>query len=239
MALTDNIVAYWKLDESSGNAADAVGGQTLTNNNTVGFATGKINNAADFSATNTDKSLTRTDASGIGTGAYTQTAWYNPSAAPAANTNFQIFDVGNDANNVTSLFYYKDTAGTKSIKYERVRDGVAANTITDTVTLSNGTWYHLAVTFDTSTITAYRNASVVGAVASSGDGSAGTTLGTALGSLVASAGQFNSGLIDEVGLWTRALSGAEITTVYNGGVGLQYPFSASLATRKALLGVGI
>lgn len=48
MALTDNLVSYWKLDESSGNASDSVGSNTLTNNGTAGYASGKINNAVDF-----------------------------------------------------------------------------------------------------------------------------------------------------------------------------------------------
>ena len=44
MALTDNLVSYWKLDESSGNAADSVGSNTLTNTGTATYAAGKINN---------------------------------------------------------------------------------------------------------------------------------------------------------------------------------------------------
>jgi hypothetical protein len=43
MALTDNLLAYYKLDESSGNAFDSFAGKTLTNNNTVGFAAALIN----------------------------------------------------------------------------------------------------------------------------------------------------------------------------------------------------
>jgi hypothetical protein len=43
MALTDNLVAYYKLDESSGNAADIVNSITLTNTSTT-YGTGKINN---------------------------------------------------------------------------------------------------------------------------------------------------------------------------------------------------
>jgi hypothetical protein len=31
-------------------------------------------------------------------------------------------------------------------------------------------------------------------------------------------------MLDEVGFWTRALSAAEVTSLYNSGNGLQYPF---------------
>jgi len=53
-ALTDNIVAYWKLDENTGtSAADATGGGgtgTLTNSPT--WVTGKINSGLQFGGTN-------------------------------------------------------------------------------------------------------------------------------------------------------------------------------------------
>ncbi len=38
MALTDGLVAYYKLDESSGNATDSVGGFNMTNTNTCTFS---------------------------------------------------------------------------------------------------------------------------------------------------------------------------------------------------------
>src|SRR3990167_4391769 len=47
MALTDNLFAYYKFDESSGDAADSAGGGlTMTNQNTATYVAGKIGNAA-------------------------------------------------------------------------------------------------------------------------------------------------------------------------------------------------
>ncbi len=42
MALLDNLVSYYKLDEASGNRADSQGGLTLTDNNTVTQAVGQV-----------------------------------------------------------------------------------------------------------------------------------------------------------------------------------------------------
>lgn len=50
--LNDNLISYWKLDETSGNAVDSVGTNTLTNTG-VTFAGGLLNNCAVFDA-NTD-----------------------------------------------------------------------------------------------------------------------------------------------------------------------------------------
>jgi len=40
-------------------------------------------------------------------------------------------------------------------------------------------------------------------------------------------GQFFKGIIDEVGIWNRALTSTEISELYNSGNGLQYPFGIS------------
>src|SRR5574338_435283 len=51
MSLSVQPVAYWRLDESSGNAADATGGGfTLTNNNTCTYGAAQRNNGVSFSA---------------------------------------------------------------------------------------------------------------------------------------------------------------------------------------------
>lgn len=42
------------------------------------------------------------------------------------------------------------------------------------------------------------------------------------------------GLIDEVGIWSRAIDSTEVTSLYNGGAGLQYPFT----TDNAITGSG-
>src|SRR3990167_10109236 len=70
MALTDNITAYWKLDESSGNAADSVASNTLTNTNTVGYSAGKINNAADFVGANSTYFIAGSPVAALGAKSY-------------------------------------------------------------------------------------------------------------------------------------------------------------------------
>lgn len=55
MSLSTNLISYWKLDETSGNAVDSVGSNTLTNNNSVSFSTALINNGANFGTANTNK----------------------------------------------------------------------------------------------------------------------------------------------------------------------------------------
>ena len=49
-SLLNGLVSYWKLDETSGNAVDNIGGNTGVNTN-VTYAAGKINNGAVFNGT--------------------------------------------------------------------------------------------------------------------------------------------------------------------------------------------
>ena len=46
--LTDNLVAWWTLDETSGTRFDCVGSNDLADNNTVTSDPGKVNVAAEF-----------------------------------------------------------------------------------------------------------------------------------------------------------------------------------------------
>ena len=48
----NGLISYWKLDEVSGIRSDIVGGNDLTDNNTVTQAVGKIGNAAQFTDAN-------------------------------------------------------------------------------------------------------------------------------------------------------------------------------------------
>ena len=79
-------VAYWKLDETSGNASDATGnGNTLTNNNSIAYITnGKINNGADLEvASTTYFSITDGSQTGLDiTGDITLAGWVKLESTP-------------------------------------------------------------------------------------------------------------------------------------------------------------
>lgn len=98
---------------------------------------------------------------------------------------------------------------------------------TPTGTVTTGTWYHIVMTYDGSTastgIKIYRNASrqdnqnsnagtFVAAVA----GTEPVTIG-ARGAVGAGRTNFLNGNVDEVSVWTKELSQAEVTELYNGG----------------------
>lgn len=226
MALTDNIVAYWKLDESSGNATDATGGGfTLTNTNTVSYAAAIRNNGADFTASNTNKSLRVNSNLGIDGGNITIAGWiylYDQTGLIAFQTQ-----------SATSQVEYSFKIEGGGVKANRNKISVAENQTT-AYTLSNSTWYHCALTYDGATVTLYVNGTSRATVASSGNGSTTTQNATSLGCDVntgtGSNQFFNNMKADEFGVWSRALSSGEISSLYHSGGGIQYPFTGASTT---------
>ena len=51
-----------------------------------------------------------------------------------------------------------------------------------------------------------------------------------LGSRTDAGADYYSGYIDEVLIWNRSITAAEITSLYNGGLGLAYPFTGNIST---------
>lgn len=217
MALDTNLVSYYKLDESSGNAADSVGANTLTNNGTVGYAAALINNGADFGTTvNVGQYLGVASNLGIGaTTAYTISMWVKLRTEISSGAYYFI-SLQKGTSQGFNNFGYDYNAGTRRLFYDTGGGGGTYN-----LTMGTSSWYHLVITAagGTSTTTLYVNATSVSsdADAISGGGTGEFDVGGNVGSSCAA-------YIDEVGVWTRELTGTEVTELYNSGAGLAYPF---------------
>lgn len=224
MALTDNLISVWEMDEASGNALDSHGSNTLTETSgTIGAATGKINGARDFEATgdteyfeiadNADVSVGDTDWT-ISVWVYGETLASNPviaskgwSATPGANSEF-------------ALFY--------STSNSRFRFDARGSTTTTTVNATNhgaasaGNWYHVVAWHDSvnNVIGISINAGTENTTAKTdgvNDGTASFVVGSS-----PSQSFYWDGLIDQVAIWRRVLTSDERTSLYNSGDGLAY-----------------
>lgn len=219
--------AYWKLDESSGNAVDSsAGGYTLTNNNTVAYASAVINNGADFGTANTNKSLSIINDLTITGGSATLAGWFKmrTEIASGQQSFFRQIDGGT---HTSYQIFYDYNGGTRRLRFQRTKYSVADQQADYTTTLGTSNFYHLVLTYDGATITGYVNGSSVGTVAASGSGSSGDpgdsfVIGDSYGG-----GLSASCYADEVGIWSRALTSGEVTSLYNSGTGIQFPFTSS------------
>ena len=223
MALTDNLISYYKLNETSGNAADSHGANTLINTNTVTYVAGKINNAANFVRTSSQK-LAITDASQTGldmTGSFSLSCWVNFPSQPAGDTSLGIINKETSAANDGYCIEYNNGGGTDY----KLRFRSATGGWNHVVTLSLDTWYHVVAVMDSvGTPTLYLNGSSV--ATGTYTAPTGNAADFSLGFTTSGTNYFN-GKIDEAGIWSRALTSSEVTSLYNGGAGLAYPFATN------------
>ena len=210
--------AVYHLNESSGNASDStVNAYTLTNTNTVGYATSKINNGADFTSTNPDKRLTyTTDTMGIGaTGAITFGGWVR-ATEEVTSADFGVrslfFKLISGASGSEISVIYEFNGGTRRLRFQRA--GSANSLQYHTVTLGIVDFNHIQITFDGSTVKGYLNGVEVTSVANSGTQNIGSQ-GTFIGVFNTANIGYWRGLIDETRVSQSARSANWITTEYN------------------------
>lgn len=224
MALTDNLVAYWKLDESSGNASDSVGSATLTNSN-VSYSSGKINNGADFNGS-TSNFTTGADTAALDiTSNLSITFWFKSSSSSASMHMIEKMD--ETGYNYRGYLVFMASG--------KIGFGVGNNSgypqALSTSTYNDGNWHFLSCVYIPSTsITIYVDNSKDGELTS------GVPSAITNNSKYFNVGRRNdgfgpdryySGSLDEIGVFSRSISTGEISSLYNSGSGLQYPFSTT------------
>jgi Concanavalin A-like lectin/glucanases superfamily len=219
--LLDGLVAYWKLDEASGNAQDSVGTNHLVDNNTVKAAAGKVAGARQFvQADNEFFSIPDNAALSMAPDqAFTLAGWF---FSELVTTNILI-----SKGNLVSFpgaEYHLEGSGTNLLLY--VGNGSANGLATATAVLPLSTWVFFAASHDP--VGDLLAISINGAApwtAAWAGGSYDSAQELCLGKYANFGSGALTGRLDEVGIWKRLLSPAEISQLYNGGAGLSYPFA--------------
>lgn len=233
MALLDNLVSYWTMDEASGTRVDSVvaSGNDLTDNNTVLAAAGIINDGADLERGNNEYlSITNAAQDGLGfTGDFTMNIWVHLENEPSNGQDYHFISKAVNAGNQKSYrLYYQQQSDIKRIAVLLSSNGSANSTGNFTYTVGTDLKMLTAV-YDASagTMTWYAdgNSTPIGTISSLATSIFESTAPFEVGNYSedAGAGAFD-GIIDELGLWDRTLSTTEIAELYNSGSGLAYPF---------------
>lgn len=233
MAITDNLVSYWKLDETSGTRADAHASNNLTDNNTVTYGTGIINNGASF-ASATSEYLSIADASQSGldlSGDCSFSFWFNI-ASIGSSVNMPIINKHGFTGTTRGYsVYLVSESGTRKI---RMNISNAAGTSYEikyvTYSWPLGSLAHCVCIFDATakTFEVYINGTSVGTSAAFSNGAIyNNSQPFEIGTADAGVDGYLNGILDEVGVWSRKLTSAEVTSLYNSGSGLAYPFSTA------------
>lgn len=214
MAIIDGLQSYWKLDEASGDAIDAHGSNDLTNTNVTYGETGKINDCYGYDGDDTSIGDAIGDIDNISWSCWAQT------------TNNELQQVVTADSNDVATVRIVGPSWESYLPSFVVYIGASWYAVSGNAQLSTNTWYHLVGTYDGETVKMYINGTLQ--TDQNTDPSADcNVLGNAhLGVHANTWSHDLQGLLDEVGVWNRALTQAEVTELYNSGNGLAYPFAA-------------
>lgn len=228
MAITDNLIAYWKMDESSGNMVDTVGSNTGTVTGVTYGASGVINDAYSFDGNDYVVATNATTFNPSSTN-WTIALWAkittNSTTKADENTFIAIQDGTGTGRNI---FYTSENDNTLSTFLDGSEESCGT-----TLTTTDG-WAHIVIQYDGTYYIFYKNGSLlcdnISASPSSCNGD------FVLGAHKTTTQQWLNGDMDEVGIWTRVLTSTEISTLYNSGSGLAYPFTVSGTNMKINIG---
>jgi hypothetical protein len=207
------LVSWWRAE---GNALDQAGSNSGTLNSGLGFAAGQVGQAFNFTAIGQGVTVPASASLNVGAGSgFTVEGWINPANA---TTQMPIVEWA-DAVNLGLHFWisvsYAGFGGAGSI-YASLNNNVSGIIATGPNVILAGVWQHVAMTFDQASGAArlYWNGTQVAASDLSGQGVASTPdlyLGARPGGP-----NFRGGL-DELAVYSRALSAVEVLTLYNAG----------------------
>jgi hypothetical protein len=215
------LVSYWNLDEVSGTRADSHGSNDLTDNNTVG------------SETNAGAAMDGAAASFV---AANQEYLSNTSFSTAAEYTFAFWFYSTDLGAYHALATLMPTGGS----YANSEFIIQSQTVLDLYTGANGSLLGVSPTEDAWHLLVLSHKKAAKQISLfldnvEADNSPKTYTNAidngqvlTIGAYAYNPGTYGwTGLIDEVGYWSRVLTSDERTALYNAGAGRYYPFTGS------------
>ena len=215
MALTDDLISYWTLDEASGSRADSHSTNHLTDINTVTQEAGLINNAARFTRANTERLTSTAAALDLATtDSWSFSAWVRPTGSFSG-----YYTLVNDGSTGDRKAYLLLVIGTGRVwRWSGFDSGLA---------VADSAWSHVVYTFTSGGVNTGTERFYVNGVA--GGTRTGAVPAPGAGSFVLGAtgavDHYLDGRMDEVGFWRRAITAAEVAQLYNSGAGFAYPLA--------------
>lgn len=216
--LLTGLVSYYSLD-NDGYASDLVGVNQGTVNGATYTASGLIEGAYSFDGANDYVEIPTIDFRSHTTG--TISCWVKPDNS---GNEDMIWDYGDaNANNYLFLVYLQNSGDLIRIQSNAFSPALS----TATSILTEGSWNHVLVTQDGTGLKIYVNNSLAASNSSTVWFANVTTPDIfSIGRYRHNngSGWYFDGVIDEFGIWDRALTESERTALYNSGAGFAYPF---------------
>ncbi|PYK96823.1 MAG: hypothetical protein DME19_18415, partial [Verrucomicrobia bacterium] len=204
-ALLSGQVAWWP---ANGNANDLIGANHGTLRNGATFSGGEVDQAFKFNGLGQFVEVPDSDLWAFGTNDFTVELWAEFDSV--GNMALIASDEGGGSRNKWILF---STGGGLIFHINSPTLG-ARDAVQAPFSPAAGVWYHLAVTRRGSSYTIFIDGDPAGTATDSNaipDAAASLTIGGAEGQF------YLNGSIDEVGIYSRALTASEVQSIYNAG----------------------
>lgn len=228
MVTTSNLHAWYDMNETSGTVmTDAHNSNDGTISGATVNATGKIGAAYDFDGSNDYVDLTAVSPNWSSVGDFSVSLWVNHDTIPNPVDTWDNRDTYMDNSSGGKVYITLDPA---TGQYKAI---IGSNSITvfNSQSISASTWYHVVLTYESSTTTTklYVNANTP-ASSTSSPGTMATGTNTYLACWNGT-NSFVNGRIDLLSVWTRTLSSTDVSDLYNSGSGFQYSdFGSDITT---------
>lgn len=226
--LMTNLVSYFKLDESSGTINSSKGTITGTVTGADYSQTGKINTCMGFVRTSSDHIVLSSDTSYRFTSAFSVSAWIKTSSTVGTDNQFVIFGMYNAATSPADGWNLAISQDGKAYFSALDSSGTSYSRFSDAV-IDDQEWHHVVAVWTGSVLQIYVDGIKSGSdVAMTNAPNYYTTHVPCIGCLNTYGSNYVhhfNGLIDEVGVWSRALDNKDVYDLYNSGEGLGYSFS--------------
>lgn len=220
---TSNLIAYWPLNESSGNALDAMGVYNLTDNGTVQANTGKISGAREFLRANSEYfSLADNAAFSTGDIDFSISCWVY--VGEIVNNQF-IFSKYTTTGNQREYALDFEASSTR-LRLIVSSAGTATSATVSSAVISANTWYFVCVGHNATSNDIWISLNAGTPVTTShATGVFDGTSALHVGSQVTTSNLF-TGRIDELSFWKRDIR-TDAATIYNSGTGITYATPAT------------
>ena len=227
-----NIVGWWA---GEGNALDSTGTNNGSLQGGVTFAAGKVGQAFNLNGSSAYVNIPSSASVNVGAaGGLTMECWIKP--ADVAN-NHALMEWNNGAGGGTH-FWISVAApsgnGPGCLYANLIDTGVNSHILTTPANLVNTNGFqHVAVTYDKTSgvgVLYYNGTAVVSQ--NLGSFAAQTSYNLQLGTRISDGNGFYRGLMDEVSLYSRALSAAEIAAIYAAGASGKCPVGPPVLTTQ-------
>ena len=216
--ITTGLIAYWKLDETSGTAAsDSAGSNNGSYQGGLDPATDSVQGingtALDFDGV--DDFVEFSSATTDGLAVISVSLWLKTTESGTSPTHYTSRPsfAGNESPSGGSNDFILQTEGGNIAYYHGLGSGDQVFVATNTL-VNNDQWHHVVFTYDASETNLYLNGAFVPGSTLAADGSLLDDSSFVIGAWDDNGDKPHSGSIDDVRIYNRVLSTADITELY-------------------------